>query len=316
MSDHSNIEWTDATWSPTVGCLKVSPGCENCYAIDTAYRQEHAFKRPEYQGTTRKLPDGSRNWTGTVRTLPGRLTLPLKWRTPRRIFVDSMSDLFHADMPDEFLDKVFATMAITARHTYQVLTKRPERMQRYVADPEARCRIGRLMTLGVILTAPGRIDVDGGEMAEWHQHGVQWPLPNVWLGVSVEDQQRADARIPLLLQTPAAVRWLSCEPLLGPVDLWAPRYPWPDRAVVEGQADLGSGFAWGRGIQWVVAGGESGAHARPMDPGWARSLRDQCQAAGVAFYFKQWGGRTHAAGGRELDGRTWDEYPVTAYDCL
>lgn len=287
MSDHSNIEWTDATWSPTVGCLKVSPGCEHCYAIDIAYRQEYAFKRPEYLGTTRKLPDGSRNWTGAVRMLPERLTLPLKWRTPKRVFVDSMSDLFHEGVPEVFIDRVFAIMALTRRHAYQLLTKRPERMQRYIADPDARCRIGRFMTTLLILRAPGRIDAEGTEMAEWYRHGIPWPLPNVWLGVSVEDQQRADERVPLLLQTPAAVRWLSCEPLLGPIDL---QKPWPATAPLPGSGGVYAPWMVQQ-LDWVIAGGESGATFRPMDLDWARSLRDQCQAAGVAFFAKQASGR-------------------------
>jgi protein gp37 len=297
MSDHSSIEWTDATWSPTLGCLKVSAGCEHCYAIRNAYRQEHFFKRPDYQGLTRKLPDGSLNWTGTVRMLPERLRLPLSWTKPRRIFVDSMSDLFHDQVPDDFIDQVFATMAWSARHTYQILTKRPERMLRYLTTPDrltlienARC--DTCVRSGGLCGYPGD---DCGLLAD-----TVLALPNVWLGVSVENQATADERIPLLLQTPAAVRFLSCEPLLGPVDLAHVIDPhWPDALNV-------NAF---RGIDWVIAGGESGPDFRPMDLDWARSLRDQCQAAGVAFHFKQHGGRTHGAGGRLLDGRTWDEYP-------
>jgi protein gp37 len=289
MSDHSSIEWTDATWSPTLGCLKVSAGCEHCYAIRNAYRQEHGFKRPEYQGLTRKLPDGSLNWTGTVRMLPERLRLPLSWTKPRRIFVDSMSDLFHEDVTDEFLDQAFAMMALSPQHTYQILTKRPKRMLAHISR-------------GLWPATRAILDLDTPPRT--------WPLENVWLGVSVENQATADQRIPLLLQTPAAMRFLSCEPLLGPIDL--------GRMCGMGCDGMCDEDAPGtcqrpehrlRRPDWVIAGGESGPDFRPLDVDWARSLRDQCQAAGVAFHFKQHGGRTHGAGGRQLDGRTWDEYP-------
>jgi protein gp37 len=277
MAD-SSIEWTTKTWNPVVGCQKVSAGCEHCYAIRVAYRNA-ALGQVAYQGLTRKLSDGSMNWTGVVRTLPERLREPLRWKKPARIFVDSMSDLFHKDVPDHFLDQVFAMMALCSQHTFQILTKRPERMLAHLGR-------GPWPATRAIL----ELDTPTGT----------WPLTNVWLGVSVEDQRTADERIPLLLQTPAAVRFLSCEPLLSPIDLTHVRDAyWPEQLNV-------NAF---RGIAWVIAGGESGAHARPMDLDWARSLRDQCQAAGVAFYFKQHGGRTHAAGGRLLDGRTYDEYP-------
>lgn len=305
MSDHSSIEWTDATWSPTLGCDKVSEGCRSCYAIRTAYRQEYGFKRADYAGLTRRLPDGSLNWTGKVNLLESRLKLPLTWRKPRRIFVDSQSDLFHDDVPYEFVAAVFGVMLATPHHTYQVLTKRPERMREF------------MLTEGDRVWGPNR-----GAFCEWLAWGrnafngstlvledlwerAHWPPRNVWLGVSVEDQCAADERIPLLLQTPAAVRWLSCEPLIGPVDL---QEPWPPTAPLPGSGSVYAPWMIQQ-LDWVVAGGESGPKARPCDPDWVRSLRDQCQAAGVAFHFKQWGGATHAAHGRELDGRTWDEYP-------
>jgi protein gp37 len=302
MGDKSSIEWTSthnsdgsvtagATWNPTVGCMKVSAGCEHCYAINTAYRLDRGFSQPAYAGLTRKLPDGSVNWTGKVRTLPERLALPLRWHKPRRIFVDSMSDLFHDDVPDEFITEVFASMNSARRHTFQVLTKRPERMLAFIRGAGAR-------------------------------HELQThPLPNVWLGVSVEDQRAADERIPLLLQTPAAVRWLSCEPLIGPVDLsqWLDNISdLPPLFGTEWLQPPTTPTGWyqinefEQPLQWVVAGGESGQNYRPLDLDWARSLRDQCQAAGVAYHFKQVGGRTHGAGGRLLDGRTWDEYPQPA----
>ena len=291
------IEWADKVWNPTVGCMKVSAGCENCYAIRSAYRAA-AMGWSAYDGLTRKLPNGSLNWTGEVRTLPERLAIPLGWKKPSRIFVDSMSDLFHEDIPDEFIDQVFAVMAWTPHHTYQVLTKRPERMLRYLTHEqtgilERRDHIVDAMC-GLCLNADAYLCGSGGEDCELE--GFVWPLPNVWLGTSVEDQRAADERIPLLLRTPAAVRFLSCEPLLGPVDLER----WIRRITHRVLND---------GVDWVIAGGESGPKARQCDPDWVRSLRDQCQAVDVAFFFKQWGGRTHAAGGRELDGRTWDEYP-------
>jgi protein gp37 len=228
------------------------------------------------------------------------------------VFVNSMSDLFHADVPDEFIARVWAVMAATPQHTYQVLTKRHGRMR-------------SLLNRGTVGTAGFFDDVEQA-MAEFtHAEPSGWPLPNVWLGCSVEDQKRADLRIPALLETPAAVRFLSCEPLLGPVSLAR-----PDGEVNQGFRGGRCGAAPGScgdntcrtGIDWVIAGGESGPGARPMHPDWARSLRDQCTAAGVPFFFKQWGEWVHRKdsvelvrvgkkqAGRELDGRVWDEYPA------
>lgn len=324
MADRSGIEWTDATWNPTTGCDRVSPGCDHCYALTLA-------KRLKGMGSAKYQRDGDPRTSGLgfgITEHPDTLATPLDWRTPRKVFVDSMSDLFHDGVSSEHIAKVWTVMARTPRHTYQVLTKRHGRMRSLLSSTSFRREVdhhhGWLVDRdGVDLVAP-----------------VTWPLPNVWLGVSVEDQKRADLRIPALLDTPAAVRWLSCEPLLGPVDL--------DRSA----ADYLGGH---RHVDWLVAGGESGPDARPMHPAWARSLRDQCTAAGVPFLFKQWGawvGSTwpgaawqhtepHAwvnedtgvavdeatamadvpggyhgmyrvgkkAAGRELDGRTWDEYP-------
>lgn len=312
MSANSDIEWTDATWSPTLGCDKVSPGCTHCYAINTAYRQEFAFKRPEYQGLTRKLPDGSVNWTGQVAVLRDRIALPLHWKTPRRIFVDSMSDLFHEDVPDEFIDQVFGAMALADWHIFQVLTKRPARMLASLQRLADKFVTESPFLQAVSVPGQAQVRTEIGwatgsslrpERTRDDPFALTWPLPNVWLGVSVEDQQRADERIPLLLQTPAAVRFLSCEPLLGPVDLL--RWLDPHRNRHTGYPPCTC-----IKLGWVIAGGESGPNFRPMDLDWARSLRDQCKAAGVAFHFKQVGGRTHAAGGRELDGREWSEFPV------
>lgn len=297
----TEISWTDETWNPTIGCMKVSAGCERCYAIRNAYRLEHAFKQPPYQGLTRKLPDGSQNWTGVVRALPERLAIPLGWKQPRRIFVDSMSDLFHEDVPDEFIDQVFAVMAWTSRHTYQVLTKRPERMRAYLLDRERLSQIESAMC-DRCTDQEGRLcgyGNDDCQLSAW----LTLPLPNVWLGVSVEDQRAADERVPLLLQTPAAMRFLSCEPLVGPVEL-SDVSGWVDPTRWLGKRTLGP-----EGIAWVIAGGESGPDYRPMDLAWARSLRDQCAAADVPFFFKQHGGRTHAAGGCLLDGVEHKNFP-------
>lgn len=222
MSTKTAIEWTDATWNPVTGCTKVSEGCAHCYAETWAGRHLGEFSKDK----ARKFTD--------VRTHADKLTLPLSWSKPRRIFVNSMSDLFHRDVPDAFIRQVFEVMASAHRHTFQILTKRPERMNRFLSDLKVA------------------------------------PLPHVWLGTSVEDQRAADDRVPQLVGTPARVRFLSCEPLLGPVDL----SPW---------------FGGLCGIDWVIVGGESGPKARPMHPQWARALRDQCASAGVAFFFKQWG---------------------------
>lgn len=254
MGDTTHIEWTDATWNPVTGCTRVSPGCVNCY-IDWA---------PPFRVEGRHFTDrdGNRSHaigaTTGVRLHPDRLDWPLRKRSWRgkRVFVCSLADLFHDDVPDEYIARVFAVMALTPEVTYQVLTKRPARMRALLASGTFAGMVWR--------------DVDD----------PSWPLPNVWMGVTVEDQERADQRIPILLDTPAAVRWLSCEPLLGPVDLDA-----------TGMGVTGTSGPESRpsAVDWVVAGGESGPGARPMHPDWARSLRDQCRDAGVPFLFKQWG---------------------------
>lgn len=271
---NSKIEWTDTSWNPTTGCTKVSDGCDNCYA-------EKITERFHGKGSFAE-----------VKLHEDRLDAPLRWRKPRRVFVNSMSDLFHADVPDEFIARVFAVMAQTPQHSYQILTKRHGRMRSLLNSERFKDQVALL--IGEQLSA-----------LEWRGADLHWPRSNVWLGVSVEDQKRADLRIPALLDTPAAVRFLSCEPLLGPVNLNPLGYCW-----------CGSGEdAWlccARRPDWVIVGGESGAGARPMHPEWARSLRAQCQSAGVPFFFKQWGGRTPKACGRDLDGRTHDEFPVVA----
>jgi len=204
MSAITKIEWADRSWNCVRGCSIVSPGCRSCYAM----KQAHRFSGPgrAYEGLTKLTERSGPQWTGKVVTVEDALLEPLSWRKPQRVFVNSMSDLFHEDVPDEFIDKVFAVMALAERHTFQILTKRPERMREWF-DENGRDAVQHT--------------VHYPQFDRWRQSITlgQWPLPNVWLGVSAEDQQRADERIPLLLQTPASVRFVSCEPLLGPVDL-------------------------------------------------------------------------------------------------
>ena len=228
----SRIEWTQETWNPVTGCTKVSPGCEHCYAERFSERFRGVPGHPYEMG-----------FDLTLR--PERLDQPLRWKMPRRVFVNSMSDLFHEDVPDEFIDRVFVVMSITRRHTFQVLTKRAERMRDYCSSPAT---VGRIVTDSLEL-----LDGIDDDVSHHHAHfsaitdGLRCiRLPNVWLGVSVEDQKRADERIPLLLDTPAAVRFVSAEPLLGPIDF--------GRTLNE--------------IDWVIVGGESGPGARPMNPDW------------------------------------------------
>lgn len=270
MSDNSHIEWTEATWNPVTGCSLASPGCTNCYAMKLAgTRLRH---HPSRAGLTRESKAGP-VWTGEVRLNEEWLTQPLRWKRPRRIFVCAHGDLFHESVPDAWIDRVFAVMALAPQHTFQVLTKRAKRMREYLsalADAwDGNADLFNERMLAAMDANYAWLDEEQGI------DDINWPLPNVWLGVSVEDQTRSDERIPDLLATPAAVRWLSCEPLLGPVDL----HDW----IVRSQ----NGF--GPPLDWIVAGGESGPGARPMHPDWARALRDQCAAAGVPFFFKQWG---------------------------
>jgi protein gp37 len=286
MGERSAIEWTDSTWNPTRGCSRVSPGCVNCYAERFAGR----FAGPGelYEGYVLRTPSGPR-WTGVVDFLEDKLDAPLRWKAPRRIFVNSMSDLFHEGLTFEDIAAVFGVMLGAPRHTFQVLTKRAERMEEWFAwiaerlgGPAAHCR---MVAGDAIPPDPPRRypeeDPKGYELPPGYPD--VWPLKNVWMGVSVENQERADERIPHLLHVPAAVRFLSCEPLLGPVVL--------DLHEIEIALEPdGRGNAAIEGpLHWVIVGGESGKSARPMHPDWARAIRDECQAAGVPFFFKQWG---------------------------
>lgn len=271
MGDKTKIEWTDATWNALKGCSRVSEGCRNCYAESMAARFSDAGQWG-YGLATRK--DGQHRWTGVVVLDLPTLEKPLRWRKPRRIFVTSVADPFHPQITDEMLDRLFQVIAACPQHTFQLLTKRPERMRQYFAQfSSCGPRMGWITRNGE------RPKSYGGE-AELIIPDDRWPLPNLWLGVSVEDQAAADERIPHLLTTPAALRFLSCEPLLGPVNLRQSLFPTPGPCWEGGEIP---------GIDWVICGGESGPKARPMHPDWARGLRDQCAAAGVPFFFKQWG---------------------------
>jgi protein gp37 len=250
MSEKSSIEWTDSTWNPVTGCTKVSPGCKHCYAETFAERFRGVKGHPYEQGFD-------------LRIWPERFDLPLRWKSPRTIFVNSMSDLFHRDIPDAVVETLFETMRKADWHTFQVLTKRPERMRAFVLDRAKRS------------LAPAVVQ------------------PNTWLGTSVESQHYV-ARAAAVCDLPVSVRFLSCEPLLGPLDL---------RKVLDLE----------KGINWVIVGGESGHGARPMEKEWVLSIQSQCEDAGVPFFFKQWGGRNKKRAGRVLDGRTWDEMPVMVH---
>jgi len=245
MADKSAIEWTDATWNPVTGCTKISTGCDNCYAARFSERFRGTPGHPFENG-----------FDLTLR--PERLQQPLQWRRPRMIFVNSMSDLFHKDVPDEFISRVFDTMEAAHWHTFQVLTKRSSLMRDFLKK----------------------------------RYGVSTGPVHMWFGVSVEDGTKL-SRVRHLQQARAGVRFLSIEPLIDDV----------------GELDL-------VGIDWVIVGGESGPRARPMEKAWVRSIRDQCKAAGVSFFFKQWGGIRPKTGGRRLDGREWSQFPKSSASCV
>lgn len=292
----TQIEWTHLpgfegkSWNPIVGCSVVSPGCTNCYAMKQAGRiLRMTDGQSHYAGTVADSKAGP-VWTGKVaRASDKAFTAPLRARKPTCYFVNSMGDLFAENVPDEWIDQVFAVMALAQRHRFIVLTKRPERMRDYLIRQLDRWD-------GEDGIADDLIAVAELAGVDWREAVDAWPLPNVWLGVSVEDQARANERIPLLLDTPAAVRFISAEPLLGPVDLemiWIRRpgeLPTPlSNRLGDYVRPLRGNFTDSPKLDWVICGGESGPDARPMHPDWARSLRDQCAAAGVPFFFKQWG---------------------------
>lgn len=280
MSTATNIEWTEVTWNPMTGCDRISPGCDNCYALALA-------KRLKAMGQNKYQHDGDPRTSGPgfgLTVHEDALLEPLRWRKPRKVFVNSMSDIGHARVPASFVARVFAVMAVCPQHSFQVLTKRPGRLASMLGRADFQTEL-----VHPAVEAPMR---DRPELAvRLEQAGCDpfaWPVPNVWIGTSIESDEycwRADE----LRRVPAAIRFLSLEPLLGPLP----------------SLDL-------TGIDWVIAGGESGPTRRPADPAWITHLRDQCLAADVPFFFKQWGGRTPKAGGRTLDGRTWDQYPGEA----
>ncbi|WP_029066554.1 phage Gp37/Gp68 family protein [Labrenzia sp. DG1229] len=257
MAQKTDIEWTDNTWNPVRGCSRVSEGCRNCYAEIMAARFSGPGQWGEGLAEIVRKPDGAidHRWTGKLIAAPEHVLLaPLKWKKPRLVFVNSTSDLFHENVPDDLIDRVFAVMALTPHITYQVLTKRPERMRTYLTTP---LRQHHIVNAQVQLPSPAP------------PRGI-WPhlpLPNVWFGVSIEDQVTADTRVRYLIDTPAAIRFVSVEPLLASVDL----------------------SPWLVFLNWVICGGESGPDARPLHPDWARQLRDQCAELEVPFFFKQWG---------------------------
>ena len=295
----SNIEWADRVWNPVSGCTRASAGCDHCYAVTMTRRME-TMGQQKYAGLTVLNPVGDWQFNGTVRCHEDELAKPLKWKKPSRIFVNSMSDLFHKDVPSEFIDRVFAVMALCPQHTFQVLTKRPERM-------------------GIELSGLQFVDRIDSVLEDWQYGGCDWlnklnvwseydglipakhlsnpitmPLPNVWLGVSVEDQVTADERIPHLLKCPAAVRFVSCEPLLGRVEL-------PAASLYRFRSNV-SGLLYARaasagdhivliGIDWVIVGGEYGRNARPCDVAWVRSIVRQCKDSAVPCFVKQLGAR-------------------------
>ena len=295
MADHSKIEWTDATWNPVTGCSVVSPGCTNCYAMKLAgTRLKHHESRA---GLTRDTKAGP-VWTGEVRFNEAWLTQPLQWKRPRMVFVCAHGDLFHEDVPDAWIDQVFAVMALAHRHTFQVLTKRSERMRDYLSRHRWH-----------LWAAAGRaIDPLRWQNLPPIMGGDRTPVPNVWLGISAEDQLRADQRIPDLLATPAAIRFVSAEPLLGPIDF--NRIPMPQDEDRECSAlsgheiagMVGNAVGWIPPLDWIIVGGENGP--RPMLAEWAQAIRDQCAAANIPFFFKQWGSYL-PAGQAMADGRIW-----------
>jgi protein gp37 len=286
MADKTGIQWTAATWNPTTGCDRVSPGCDHCYAMTLA-------KRLKGMGSVKYQADGDPSTSGPgfgVAVHPGALDQPIRWKRPRRIFVNSMSDLFHKDIPESFIAEVFAVMAAAGQHTFQVLTKRHARMRSLLSRED--------FWLDVFLIAENQYG--GSERA--------WPLPNVWLGVSAEDQPWADIRIPALNRTPAAVRFVSAEPLISPIRLHRGHAYCPVH-------DFPGGFCSGPCPDlilpdWLIIGGESGQGARAMEIGWARSLVQECRAAGIAPFVKQLGSRWAVANGGNGKGGDISRWPV------
>ena len=312
MGDKTGIAWTDATWNAVVGCTHASRGCDFCYARTLHDRRFLAWKRG-------KFPDAPAQYQKPfkeVQLLPERLKIPLHWKRPRRVFVNSVSDLFHEDVPFVFVAEVFGVMAEAPQHIFQVLTKRPQRMLEF-----ARWYNDQVLDGRAAADAPILVDA------------FRKRFPHVWLGTSIEDQTTADLRLPILVKVPAAVRFVSYEPALAAVDFnpWLepnlPDFPWrdgrdpdvayrewhPDRGwqIREYAAIAGAFYSrlWHPPLHWIICGGESGPKHRPFDLDWARQARDQCVAAGVPYFFKQVGGLTPKSGGDLLDGQIWHQFP-------
>lgn len=294
----SNIEWTDATWNPIVGCSRKSAGCLRCYAERAAYRLEHALKMPQYQGTTKKVGDEIR-WTGKVNLVESKLPEPLRWRKPRMVFVNSMSDLFHESVPDEWIAAIFGVMAVSRQHVFQVLTKRPERMREWCQVKRGGDTFNLLSCLG----AAARALPEHRQLFSDRLRGeYAWPLPNVWLGTSVEGQETAEGRIPALLDTPATVRFVSYEPALAPARFDVLRLDETSsldaltgtRSYAGRGGRGGSEHDTGRAIDWLICGGESGPGARPFDVQWARDTVEQCHETDTDCFIKQLGSNPRA----------------------
>jgi len=284
MSGLSSIEWTDKTWNPTTGCTRVSPGCKNCYAF-----QLHDMRHAAHIAGKKVAPQYAKPFK-ELQLFDDRLTDPLGWRKPCRVFVNSMSDLFHKDVPDEFIDRVFAVMALAPQHTFQVLTKRPERMAAYfMTHPGWRPRAALIANAFEKVVSEREWTVHHGDIRSAVESERRWPLPNVWLGTSVENQAAADERIPHLLKTPAAVRFLSCEPLLGPVDLEKYLRCPSCKSFYRTQGPSLGCWDCHSAIDWCIVGGESGPGARPCNVAWVRSIVEQCKAAGAPVFVKQLG---------------------------
>lgn len=314
----SNIEWTEETWNPVVGCDKVSPGCKYCYAIRMAWRLAHiGHSKEKYKGLVVKNENGQLNWTGKVNYDPRMLAKYIGTKTPKTVFPNSMGDIFHEELSVVTIAEIFAAMWLTPHVTYQLLTKREKRMEMIMNSEEFMIELHKAANrLHDQYIKPLESELYFyGEVAPGHS------MPNVQIGVSVENQEAADQRIPPLINTPAAIRWISMEPLLGPVDI--SKYNMFSYCPEEnGTIDSGCRGCKGDSkgdcqaiirspIDWVVVGGESGKDARPMHPEWARSLRDQCAAAKIPFFFKQWGvwhTRWFHAGKKEFDFKFYDSY--------
>jgi len=289
MADHSKIEWTDATWNPITGCTLVDEGCRHCYAAHLITSWPAIGNHPSRKGLARKNAAGESKFTGEVRFNDQWLDQPLRWKKPRKIFVCAHGDLFHPAVPDEWIDKVFAVMALAPQHTFQVLTKRPDRARYYLTS-------GREFSIGQVAYAMATTDAQRGQLeafgAEDDPNIIPkvWPLPNVWLGTSISDQASADLRIPQLLACPAAIRFISAEPLLG--------------RIILDHKDAAAN------LDWIITGGESGPGFRPLDMDAVRYLRDQCRELGITFHHKQNGGVRGKDAGCLVDGEEHKFFPT------